>query len=144
LVVAPLGDVVLGLTICFDLRFAELYRALALRGATMFAVPSAFSAVTGPAHWHVLLRARAIENHAFVVAATQAGTTEEGLATYGHAMIIDPWGVALAESSTDQPEVVFAAIDLDEVTRRRREIDVLALRRPELYREAVGDFDEDQ
>ena len=144
LVVAPLGDVVLGLTICFDLRFAELYRALALHGATMFAVPSAFSAVTGPAHWHVLLRARAIENHAFVVAATQAGTTEEGLATYGHAMIIDPWGVVLAESSTDQPEVVFAAIDLDEVTRRRREIDVVALRRPELYRETAGDFGEDQ
>ena len=135
LVLAPLGRFVLGLTICFDVRFAEQYRALALRGATVFSVPAAFSAVTGPAHWQVLLRARAIENHAFVVAATQAGTTDEGLATYGHAMIIDPWGEVLAETRTDQPEVVLASIDPDEVTRRRREIDVFALRRPVLYGE---------
>jgi predicted amidohydrolase len=135
LVLAPLGRFVLGLTICFDVRFAEQYRALALRGATVFSVPAAFSAVTGPAHWQVLLRARAIENHAFVVAATQAGTTDEGLATYGHAMIIDPWGEVLAETRTDQPEIVLASIDPDEVTRRRREIDVFALRRPVLYGE---------
>lgn len=133
LVVAELDGFTLGLSICFDVRFAELYRQLALRGATVFAVPSAFSAVTGPAHWEVLLRARAIENHAFVIAATQAGTTEEGLATYGHAMIIDPWGSVLAQSSGDEQEVVLCDIDLSQVARRRREIDVFALRRPELY-----------
>jgi len=135
LVVAEVGGLQLGLSICFDVRFAELYRQLALRGATVFAVPSAFSAVTGPAHWEVLLRARAIENHAFVVAATQAGTTDEGLATYGHAMIVDPWGSVLAQSSGDEEQVVLGDLDLDQVTRRRREIDVLALRRPDLYAE---------
>jgi predicted amidohydrolase len=106
-----------------------------MRGATVFAVPAAFSAATGPAHWAVLVRARAIENHAFVVAATQSGTTDEGLATHGHAMIIDPWGAVLAESQTDQPEIVVATLDLSDVIRRRRAIDVLALRRPELYGE---------
>jgi len=116
LVVAALDEFTLGLTICFDVRFAELYRALAMRGATVFAVP-------------------AIENHAFVVAATQSGTTDEGLATHGHAMIIDPWGAVLAESQTDQPEIVVATLDLSDVIRRRRAIDVLALRRPELYGE---------
>jgi predicted amidohydrolase len=135
LVVAALDEFTLGLTICFDVRFAELYRALAMRGATVFAVPAAFSAATGPAHWEVLVRARAIENHAFVVAATQSGTTDEGLATHGHAMIIDPWGAVLAESQTDQPEIVVATLDLSDVIRRRRAIDVLALRRPELYGE---------
>jgi len=135
LVTAAFDDVVMGLTICFDLRFAELYRSLAVRGATVFAVPSAFSAATGPAHWEVLARARAIENLAFVVAATQVGTTNEGLATHGHAMIIDPWGVVLAQSNTDQPEVVVADLDLAQVARRRREIDVFALRRPALYDE---------
>ncbi len=136
LVVAALEDFTLGLSICFDVRFPELYRQLALRGATVFAVPAAFSAVTGPAHWEVLLRARAIENHAFVVAATQAGTTDEGLATYGHAMVIDPWGAVLAQSNTAHEEVVLCEIDLAQVARRRGEIDVLALRRPELYVES--------
>ncbi len=135
LVVADVNGFTLGLSICFDVRFAELYRQLALRGATVFAVPAAFSAVTGPAHWEVLLRARAIENHAFVVAATQAGTTDEGLATYGHAMVIDPWGSVLAQSSGDAEQVVLCDIDLSQVARRRREIDVLALRRPDLYGE---------
>ncbi|MFZ1062089.1 MAG: carbon-nitrogen hydrolase family protein [Acidimicrobiales bacterium] len=138
LVVASLDHALLGLSICFDLRFAEWYRALALAGASVFAVPAAFSAATGPAHWEVLLRARAIENHAFVVAATQAGTTDEGLATHGHAMIIDPWGEVLAESRTSEPEVVIADLDLDQVTRRRREIDVFALRRPALYGEVTA------
>jgi predicted amidohydrolase len=144
LVVSEFDEVVLGLSICFDLRFAELYRSLALAGARVFAVPAAFSAVTGPAHWAVLLRARAIENLAFVVAATQVGTTDEGLATHGHAMIIDPWGVVLAESSTDQPEVVMAPVDLDEVTRRRREIDVFALRRPATYEEFASEPTKEQ
>ena len=137
LVLASVEDAILGLTICFDVRFGELYRALALGGATVFSVPAAFSAATGPAHWEVLLRARAIENHAFVVAATQAGATDEGLATHGHAMIVDPWGTVLAESATDQPEIVIAELDLSQVARRRREIDVLGLRRPALYGEPV-------
>jgi predicted amidohydrolase len=133
LVVARVGVFRMGLTICFDVRFPELYRALALGGASVFSVPAAFSAVTGPVHWEVLLRARAIENHAFVIAATQAGTTKEGLATHGHAMVIDPWGAILAQSTTEDEQVVIADIDLREVRRRRSEIDVLTLRRPELY-----------
>ena len=109
----------LGLSICFDVRFPELYRALALAGADVLAIPAAFNATTGLAHWDLLVRARAVENHAFVVAATQVGTTDEGIATYGHALIVDPWGDALAESTSDGPEVIIATLDLDEVDRRR-------------------------
>ncbi len=133
LVVATLPDFSLGMTICFDLRFPEQYRALASAGAELFAVPSAFNAVTGAAHWDTLLRARAIENHAFVVAAAQVGTTSEGIATHGHSMIVDPWGVVLARAATQGPEVVMATIDLDEVRRRRQQIAVLDLRRTALY-----------
>lgn len=137
LVVASLGELTLGLSICFDLRFAELYRALALAGANVLAVPAAFSAATGPAHWEVLLRARAIENHAFVVAAAQAGVTPEGLATYGHAAIVNPWGEVLAMASTDDEDVLVVEIDLSEVLERREQIDVLGLRRPGLYETRV-------
>jgi predicted amidohydrolase len=133
MVVANLPGFQLGMTICFDLRFAELYRQLALNGATVLAVPAAFNATTGKAHWEVLVRARAIENHAFVIAAAQVGTTAEGIATYGHSMIVGPWGDVLAESKKDGPDVIVATIDLDEVTRRRSQIDVLQLRRPEIY-----------
>ncbi len=138
LAVVTLGEMSLGLSICFDVRFAELYRSLALAGATAFAVPAAFSAHTGPAHWDVLVRARAIENHAFVVAATQVGTTSDGLATHGHAthghaMIVGPWGEVLVESTSPGEDVLVCDLDLEEVRERRAQIEVLDLRRPEVY-----------
>jgi deaminated glutathione amidase len=135
-VVADVGDLCVGMTICFDVRFPELYRRLALEGATLLAIPSAFAAATGRVHWEVLVRARAIENHAFVAAAAQVGTTSEGLASWGHAMIVGPWGDVVAQSDGEGPQVVVAAVDLGEVARRREQIDVLTLRRPELYAEA--------
>lgn len=133
LVLAELDGATLGLSICFDLRFPELYRRLSRAGAQILAVPSAFTAHTGRAHWEVLVRARAIENHAFVVAAAQVGTTTEGVATYGHSMIVDPWGAVLAESTADGPDVHVADLELDQVARRRAQIDVLALARDDLY-----------
>ncbi|MGC8510706.1 MAG: carbon-nitrogen hydrolase family protein [Acidimicrobiales bacterium] len=137
LVVVDVGPARLGLSICFDVRFPELYRALALAGATVLAIPAAFSAVTGPAHWETLVRARAIENHAYVVAAAQAGTTPEGVATNGDSMIVGPWGEVLARARGEEPEVLVASLDLDQVRRRREQIAVLALRRPDVYARAV-------
>jgi predicted amidohydrolase len=123
----------LGLSVCFDLRFAELYRQLSLHGATVLAVPSSFAVATGRVHWEVLLRARAIENHAYVIAAAQAGTSDEGVSSYGHSLIIGPWGEVLAESEVDGEDIIYATIAGDEVARRRSQIDVFSLRRPELY-----------
>ncbi len=137
LVVARLKRFSVGLSVCFDVRFPELYRALAAAGADVLAVPAAFNAATGRSHWHVLIRSRAIENHAFVVAAAQAGITEDGIATYGHALIVDPWGTILAESTGDDAQVITATLDLDEVNRRRAQIAVMRFRRPTLYRRPV-------
>lgn len=100
----------LGLTVCYDLRFPQLYRRLAQKGAFAFTIPSAFTVPTGSAHWHVLLRARAIENGAFVIAAAQGGLHANGRKTYGHSLIVAPWGEVLAEAGTD-PGVIFAQID---------------------------------
>jgi predicted amidohydrolase len=108
----------LGITICYDLRFPALYRALAEAGAAMLAIPSAFTRQTGEAHWHVLMRARAIENGSFVLAAAQGGKHENGRETFGHSLIVDPWGRILAEGSTE-PGVVMAEIDMGEVTKAR-------------------------
>jgi len=127
----------LGLSICFDLRFAELYRQLALHGATVLAVPSSFAVATGHVHWEVLLRARAIENHAYVIAAAQAGTTDEGVSSHGHSLIIGPWGEVLAASEAEGEDVIYATITVEEVARRRSHIDVWSLQRPDLY----GSFD---
>ena len=137
MVVTRLEGFTLGLSICFDLRFPELYRGLALAGAEVIAIPAAFNAVTGRAHWDALVRARAIENHAFVIAAAQVGTTAEGIATYGHSLIVGPWGDVLAESISDQPEVLVATLDLSEVARRRAQIAVMDFRRPDVYDRAV-------
>jgi predicted amidohydrolase len=109
-VLAPTPWGKLGLTICYDVRFPHLYRSLAKAGAFAFAVPAAFTVPTGEAHWHVLLRARAIENGAFVFAPAQGGTHANGRKTYGHSLIVDPWGKVLAEAGTD-PGVIFADID---------------------------------
>jgi predicted amidohydrolase len=141
LVIADVAGLTLGLSVCFDLRFPELYRQLAVHGATVLAIPAAFNALTGRAHWDVLLRARAIENHAFVVAAAQVGTTAEGVATYGHSMIVGPWGDVIAESTADGDDVVLATLDLNDVVRRRQQIDVLTLRRPDVY-DSLDDTDE--
>jgi predicted amidohydrolase len=100
----------IGLSICYDLRFPQLYRRLAQKGAFLFTVPSAFTVPTGQAHWHVLLRARAIENGAFVIAPAQGGTHANGRKTYGHSLIVAPWGEVLAEAGT-VPQVVMAEID---------------------------------
>src|ERR1044072_7679725 len=108
----------LGLTICYDLRFPALYRALAEAGAMYLAIPSAFTRQTGEAHWHVLMRARAIENGSFVFAAAQAGDHENGRATYGHSLVVDPWGRVIAEGGTE-PGVVFADIDPAEASAAR-------------------------
>jgi predicted amidohydrolase len=111
----------LGLTICYDLRFPALYRALAEAGATMLAIPSAFTKQTGEAHWHVLNRARAIENGCFVFAAAQGGSHENGRATFGHSLIVDPWGRVLAEGGTE-PGTIMAEIDVGEVATARARI----------------------
>ena len=111
----------LGLTVCYDLRFPSLYRALAEAGCSFLAVPSAFTRQTGEAHWHVLNRARAIENGAFVLAAAQGGKHENGRETFGHSLIVDPWGRILAEGDTE-PGVILAVIDPAEVTSARAKI----------------------
>jgi len=108
----------LGLTVCYDLRFPALYRALAEAGATMLAIPSAFTKQTGEAHWHVLMRARAIENGSFVFAAAQGGKHENGRDTYGHSLIVDPWGRIIAEGGTE-PGVIMAEINPAEVASAR-------------------------
>jgi predicted amidohydrolase len=101
----------MGLSICYDLRFPSLYRALAAAGAELIAIPAAFTKQTGKAHWHVLTRARAIETGAFVLAATQGGLHENGRSTFGHSIIVSPWGEILAEAG-EEPGVIFADIDL--------------------------------
>jgi len=116
LVDLPFGR--LGLSICYDLRFPQLYRALAAAGAEFIAVPAAFTKQTGEAHWHVLIRARAIETGAYVLAASQGGLHENGRATYGHSLIVSPWGEVLAESG-EEPGVIFAEIDLAASTAAR-------------------------
>ena len=111
----------LGLTICYDLRFPSLYRALAEAGASFLAIPSAFTRQTGEAHWHVLNRARAIENGCYVLAAAQGGRHENGRETYGHSLVVDPWGRVVAEGGTE-PGVVFADIDPAEVAAARSRV----------------------
>jgi len=111
----------LGLTVCYDLRFPALYRALAEAGATMLAIPSAFTKQTGEAHWHVLMRSRAIENGSFVFAAAQGGRHENGRETYGHSLVVDPWGRIISEGGTE-PGIIMAEIDLAEVAKARARI----------------------
>ncbi|MCZ4492061.1 MAG: carbon-nitrogen hydrolase family protein [Conexibacter sp.] len=122
----------LGLTICYDLRFPELYRRLTVEGARILAVPSAFTEPTTRDHWEVLLRARAIENQAFVVAANQVGRHAPGLRTGGRSMIVDPWGIVLAQAP-DAETYVIAELDLARLERIRADLPSLANRRPEVY-----------
>jgi predicted amidohydrolase len=126
---AQVGEATLGMTICFDVRFPRLYEALAMEGATVIAIPAAFTAVTGAAHWHLLVRTRAVENGVFVIAAAQEGAHEDGRRTYGHSLIVDPWGRVLAEA-TETPSVIVADLDLSEVEKVRGQVPVLTARRP--------------
>lgn len=128
LVNSPAGKI--GMTICYDLRFPQLFRTLSKAGATIFAVPAAFTVPTGEAHWHVLLRARAIENGAYVLAAAQVGTHPGNRHTYGHALIVDPWGTVLADAGGEKPGIVYAEIDAGKVAEVRRKIPSLEHDRP--------------
>jgi predicted amidohydrolase len=120
--VVDIGLAKLGFAICYDMRFPHLFRAEALAGADVLSAPAAFTRQTGQAHWHVLLRARAIENGAFVIAAAQGGLHEDGRETFGHSLIVDPWGRILAEADHDQPGVIIAEIDTAETAAARRKI----------------------
>ncbi|HEX6101264.1 MAG TPA: carbon-nitrogen hydrolase family protein [Thermoanaerobaculia bacterium] len=127
-VTAPTPLAILGMSICYDLRFPELYRALAAKGAEVLLVPSAFTLFTGKDHWEVLLRARAIENTAWLIAPAQSGQHGHGRASYGHSMIIDPWGIVVARCS-DGPGICVAEIDPDVLGRVREAIPSLEHRR---------------
>jgi nitrilase len=118
----------LGLSICYDVRFPELYRQLADDGAVAFSIPAAFTSVTGAAHWHVLMRARAIENLAYVIAPGQFGQHPNGRNTYGHSLIVDPWGRVIAEQASGEAAVV-AEIDTAMSSRLRQEFPALQHRR---------------
>ena len=139
LVQTPVG--MLGLSICYDLRFAGLYASLSDNGATLFSIPAAFTVPTGEAHWHVLLRARAIEAGAFVIAAAQVGRHEDGRETYGHSLVVDPWGKVLLDMGGQDTGVGFADLDLKLVEEVRSRLPALRHRRsipqPELAREAA-------
>jgi deaminated glutathione amidase len=126
-------EVEVGLTVCYDLRFPELYRILAVRGARVITVPSAFTATTGRDHWEVLLRARAIENQAYVVAPNQIGNAPPHYESYGRSAIVDPWGVVIA-LAPDRECYITADLDLDAQRRIRESLPSLANRRPEAYR----------
>jgi deaminated glutathione amidase len=129
-VVADVPGFRLGMTICYDVRFPRLHRALAEAGAQVISVPAAFTVPTGEAHWEVLLRARAIETGAFVIAAAQAGSHENGRSTWGHSMIIDPWGRILTQLGGDGPGIAIADIVLGAVDEARGKVPALANARP--------------
>jgi predicted amidohydrolase len=120
----------LGLTVCYDLRFPDLFRTLTDAGATILAVPAAFTVPTGEAHWHVLIRARAIEAGVFVVAAAQCGRHEDGRETYGHSLIVDPWGRVLLDMGGEAVGVGFADLDLAQVDEVRSRLPAIRHRRP--------------
>jgi len=129
-VVADAGEARLGLTVCYDVRFPALHRALALAGAQILTVPAAFTRPTGQAHWEILLRARAIETGSYVIAPAQGGYHEDGRGTWGHSMVIAPWGELIAQLDHDEPGVLFADLDLAAVDKARRAVPALLNARP--------------
>jgi predicted amidohydrolase len=131
-VTLTLGGLTLGLSICFDLRFPELYRSLRRRGAQLFLVPSAFTVPTGKAHWETLLRARAIENQAFVAAPAQTGLVGEGKATHGHSLVLSPWGEKLAELPAGEG-VLIADIDTTLIAEAESRVAAWSSRRDDLF-----------
>lgn len=120
----------LGITICYDLRFPHLYRRLAKAGAQFIAIPSAFTVPTGEAHWHAILRARAIETQCYVLAAAQGGTHEAGRKTYGHSLVVSPWGEIVAEARDIHPSVVLADVDVTRIEEARQRVPSLEHDRP--------------
>ena len=132
IVTAKAAATTLGLSVCYDLRFPELYRLLVLKGAEILAVPAAFTLQTGKDHWELLLRARAVENQAYVLAPAQWGQKADGRWTYGRSMIVDPWGTILAQCP-DHDGLALAALDLDYLDLLRSDFPALANRRPEAY-----------
>jgi predicted amidohydrolase len=133
LVVAHDAPVPIGMATCYDLRFPEQFRALTLHGARVVVLPAAFTATTGPPHWEVLLRARAIENQVFVVAADQVGASSAALHWHGHSMIVDPWGEVLGERVDPSPGVVVADLDFARQDAVRAQLPSLQHRRPDVY-----------
>lgn len=131
-VTADMGNVNVGMSICYDLRFCELYRSLSLNGAKIIFIPSAFTAATGEYHWEPLVKARAIENQTFVVAANQIGTSPNNITCYGNSMVVDPWGRVLAKAE-DNENVILAEIDLDLLEEVRKEIPLFEHRRTDIY-----------
>lgn len=129
-VLADAGGIKVGMSICYDMRFPALYRALAEAGAQLFAVPAAFTVPTGQAHWETLLRARAIETGSYVIAAAQGGQHENGRATWGHSLIVDPWGKVIAGNDGDAPGVIVGTFDPDAVAEARGRVPALANARP--------------
>lgn len=134
IVTAEIDGITFGLSVCYDLRFPELYRSLALRGAQILLVPAGFTLYTGRDHWEILLRARAIENLCYVVASAQVGTYPPDKQCFGRSMIVDPWGLVLAQAQ-DMPTVIMSEIDLEQIKRVRSQIPCLEHRRPQVYRD---------
>jgi predicted amidohydrolase len=132
IVTASAAGIEVGLSVCYDLRFPELYRILAVRGARLITVPSAFTLATGRDHWEVLVRARAIENQAFLIAPDQVGEAPPHYSSYGRSMIVDPWGLVLAQAA-DRECFVAADLDLERQEQIRRSLPSLANRRPLAY-----------
>lgn len=126
---AKIENIKVGLSICYDLRFPELYRYYSKSGAQVLCIPSSFTKPTGEAHWHTLTKARAIENLSYVIAPNQAGIGSGGIKTYGHSLIVDPWGKILAEGSPDKEEVIFADIDLGYLKQIRKNLPALEHRK---------------
>ncbi|MEM7213930.1 MAG: carbon-nitrogen hydrolase family protein [Pseudomonadota bacterium] len=125
-IVADTDSARIGLSICYDVRFPHLYREQALAGAQILSAPAAFTRQTGRAHWHVLMRARAIENGAFMIAAAQGGDHKDGRETFGHSLVVNPWGEIIAEIKSEEPGFALADIDMGEVTKARSKIPNLA------------------
>jgi len=132
IVTAEIEGHTVGMTICYDLRFPELYRLLALAGAELILVPAAFTLYTGKDHWHVLLRARAIENQCYIAAPAQIGPHDPGQQCYGHTLVADPWGTVIAEA-TNRVGVVVTTLDFGYLREVRQQLPSLANRRPEVY-----------
>ncbi|MBA3377544.1 MAG: carbon-nitrogen hydrolase family protein [Chloroflexia bacterium] len=132
IVTFDLDGISIGLAICYDLRFPELFRILALRGADVIILPAAFTLATGKDHWEPLLRARAIENSVYLIATNQVGQHPPGLWCYGRSMVVDPWGLVTAQA-TDQPTVLTSQLDLDRVRQVRRQVPSLSNRLPDRY-----------
>ncbi|MEE4012715.1 carbon-nitrogen hydrolase family protein [Roseibium sp. FZY0029] len=141
-VIADLPFAKVGMAVCYDIRFPTIFRTQAREGAQVLTGPAAFTRQTGEAHWHVLQRARAIENGAFVVSAAQGGTHEDGRETYGHSLIVDPWGKVIAELDHDEPGYVLADIDTEAAAKARQRIPAIANERGFscTLREAAGEM----